>query len=341
MTSGSCWSCSKLKLSMSHAAKIDDATQAPRSRRARPKPPLALRPLHRMWRKTIDKIEVSRIDLPVRGLDEGLRGVVASQMSDFHLDRDEDLARLHLAAEAINRERPDLVFLTGDYFSRAESMNRYLGEFRRVLSGLKPTPGVFAILGNHDHWSSADKITDALRAAGADVLLNENRRITLRRGSLVLVGVDDLWSRRAEPVRAFSGVKPEEATIVLAHNPDTALYLRQLNPGVMLSGHTHGGVVRIPFYGSPLRSILKIGKRFYSGLNRYHDFYIYTNRGLGTFWVRIRLNCRPELSRFSLVPLSDDGGKAAPMPRAKTVVSLPRRRPTRQLRPKRISPNKN
>jgi len=88
-------------------------------------------------------------------------------------------------------------------------------------------------------------------------------------------------------------VKSDDCTVVLAHNPDTALYARHLKPGVMLSGHTHGGVVRIPFYGSPLKSILRIGKQFYSGLNRYEDFYIYTNRGLGTFWLRIRINCPP------------------------------------------------
>jgi hypothetical protein len=78
----------------------------------------------------------------------------------------------------------------------------------------------------------------------------------------------------------------------------------------MLSGHTHGGVVRLPFYGSPLK-LLRIGKQFYAGLNRYRDFYIYTNRGLGTYWLRIRINCRPEVSRFHLTPLD-----AAPVHRA-------------------------
>jgi hypothetical protein len=63
---------------------------------------------------------------------------------------------------------------------------------------------------------------------------------------------------------------------------------------------------RIPFYGSPINSILRIGKQFYSGLNRYGEFYIYTNRGLGTFWLRIRINCRPEISRFRLRTLVDD-----------------------------------
>ena len=272
---------------------------------AKNKPPLALRPLHRMWRRTIDAIQVSPVDLPVRQLPGALRGLVACQISDFHVDRDEDLERLVLAVEAINQQHPDLVFLTGDYFSGPDTMHRYLGAFRDTLRNLRPDSGVFAILGNHDHWSSAERITDALKRAGADVLANDSRRLSLRNEKLVVVGIDDLWSRRAEPARAFGEVNRDDCTIVLAHNPDTALYTRHLKPGVMLSGHTHGGVVRIPFYGSPLKSILRIGKEFYAGLNRYEDFYIYTNRGLGTFWLRIRINCRPEVSRFSLTPLID------------------------------------
>ena len=269
------------------------------------KPPRALRPLHRIWRKTIDEIDVAHIELPVRGLRDQHRGVVACQISDFHVDRDEDLNRLALAVEAINGQQPELVFLTGDYFSGPATMHRYLGAFRDVLKTLAPKHRVLAILGNHDHWASAERISDALRAAGADLLANDSRRITINGSQLVVIGMDDLWSRRAAPARAFANVRPDDATILLAHNPDTALYVRHLHPGVQLSGHTHGGVVRIPYYGSPLRSILRIGKAFYSGLNRYEDFYIYTNRGLGTFFVRIRINCRPEVSRFSLVPFNE------------------------------------
>jgi len=82
----------------------------------------------------------------------------------------------------------------------------------------------------------------------------------------------------------------------------------------MLCGHTHGGVVRIPFYGSLINSILRIGKQYYAGLNRYGEFYIYTNRGLGTFWLRIRINCRPEISRFRLSALADDAVMHEPRP---------------------------
>jgi uncharacterized protein len=275
-------------------------------RMRRRKPPIALRPLHRMWRRTLDEIEIVRVALPVRHLPAALGGAVACQISDFHVDRDEDLHRLEQAVAAINSQRPDLVFLTGDYFSGPDTMRRYLGGFRRALSRLTPTSGVFAIAGNHDHWSSFGVISDALKEAGARVLANESARVNLRGHDLVVVGIDDLWSRRAEPTKAFREVEAADCTIVLAHNPDTALYARHLSPGVMLSGHTHGGVVRIPLYGSLIKSMLRIGKDFCAGLNRYGDFYIYTNRGLGTFWVRIRINCRPEISRFQLIPLDEE-----------------------------------
>lgn len=293
-------------------AKADSAASALGSQAAReqprrvrrPKPPIALRPLHRIWRRTLDEIDVARIRLPVRGLPAALEGMVACQLSDLHVDRDEDLERLVLAVGAVNAQRPDLIFLTGDYFTGPETMRRYLAGFREAISALKPRLGVFAVAGNHDHWSSVERITGALEQAGVRVLANESHRLHVRGQSLVVVGIDDLWSRRAEPSRAFAQVRPEECTMVLAHNPDTALYARHLKPGVMLSGHTHGGVVRLPFYGSPLK-LLRIGKQFYAGLNRYRDFYIYTNRGLGTYWLRIRINCRPEVSRFHLTPLSD------------------------------------
>jgi uncharacterized protein len=310
------------------------AHQKPRSLKG--KPPLPLRPIHRMWRRTIDMVEVTHIDLPVRALPTALAGVVACQISDFHLDMDEDVERLELAVDVINREKPEFVFLTGDYFSGPDTMRRYLGAFRHALARLSPKVGVFAVAGNHDHWSSFDTIAGALEAAGVDLLANASRSLKLKGEQLVIVGIDDLWSRRAEPSRAFKDVAPDASTIVLAHNPDTALYARHLGPGVMLSGHTHGGVVRIPFYGSPLRSILRIGKQFYAGLNLYEDFYIYTNRGLGTFFVRIRINCRPEISRFSLSLLALPKNEHRQGAVAEPVIQPPRRRRVRRVRPKKV-----
>ncbi len=74
----------------------------------------------------------------------------------------------------------------------------------------------------------------------------------------------------------------------------------------------------------------------YSGLNLYEDFYIYTNRGLGTFWVRIRINCRPEISRFSLTHASAAEKRASPRPRSRTRMQPPRRRRVRRVHPKKV-----
>src|ERR1700722_4005982 len=299
------------------AGEPAEVRRPPQKKSRARKPPIALRPLHRMWRRTIDNVEVVPVDLPVRRLPEALSGLVACQISDFHVDRVEDLARLHPAVDTINRQDPDFVFLTGDYFSGPDTMRRYIDDFRRALKNLTPKHGVFSIAGNHDHWSSFGMISEALRASGARVFANQHERLKINGESVVIVGIDDLWSRRAEPSRAFQGLKPDDCTIVLAHNPDTALYTHHLSPGVMLSGHTHGGVVRIPYYGSPIKSILRIGKDYYAGLNRYGNFYIYTNRGLGTFWMRIRINCRPEISRFSLVPLAESAHRDIPPAKTK------------------------
>lgn len=323
--------------SVASVLEVQAATEQPRKARRAKKPPIALRPLHRVWRRTLDEIDITKVRLPVRSLPPVLEGIVACQLSDLHVDRDEDLERLVLAVGAVNAQQPDLVFLTGDYFTGPQTMRRYLAGFREAIGALAPRLGVFAIAGNHDHWSSVERINTALKEAGVRVLANESHRLHVRGESLTVVGIDDLWSRRAEPSRAFAQVRPGDCTIVLAHNPDTALYARHLKPGVMLSGHTHGGVVRLPFYGSPLK-LLRIGKRFYAGLNRYRDFYIYTNRGLGTFWLRIRINCRPEVSRFHLTPLEDAAHGASDTPAGSSgatgahAAALARRRRVRRRR---------
>src|SRR5215469_12813435 len=125
-----------------------EAARAQPRRSRRLKPPIALRPLHRIWRRTLDEIDVTRIRLPVRGLPTALEGMVACQLSDLHVDRDEDLERLLLAVEATNAQRPDLVLLTGDYFTGPETMRRYLTGFRDAMRALKPRLGTFAVAGN-------------------------------------------------------------------------------------------------------------------------------------------------------------------------------------------------
>ena len=268
------------------------------------------RPFHSVWRWMTDKIDVTNLELPVSRLPAGFAGLIACQVSDLHIDSEADLVRLEKAVKIINGNNPDIVFLTGDYFSGPRSTSRYVGSLIRTLTDLRAPLGVFAIAGNHDHYSSFWTIAHALSKACVRVLANENYALELGDSRVIIVGIDDLWSQRARPNYAFRGVEPGECTILLVHNPDVAMYVRHLRPGVILSGHTHGGIIRFPVYGSPVKSFLRIGKRFYSGLNRYEDFYIYTNRGLGGFPLGFRINCRPEVSVFRLSALPERPAKS-------------------------------
>jgi predicted MPP superfamily phosphohydrolase len=277
-----------------YAPPVDSTPQS------RAKPVFLLYPFYNLWRRMLDEIEVVRLDLPVRGLAPAHRGLRACQLSDLHVDRDEDLERVEQAVNRVNDERPALVFLTGDYFSEPPAMRRYLVPLARALGHLRPTMEAFAVPGNHDNWCSFAPIAEHLAKAGVRPLRNQHRRIVYNGHSLVVVGIDDLMTRRADPNGAFRGIRPDECTIVLAHHPDTALYLRHLRPGVMLSGHTHGGAIRIPLLSNFLPSILQLGPKYYAGLNPFEDFHVYTNRGLGNFCIRVRINCRPEVSSFTL-----------------------------------------
>jgi predicted MPP superfamily phosphohydrolase len=211
-----------------------------------------------------DRIEVTSVNLPVRGLPAGCEGLVACQVSDLHVDSHEDLLRLKSAIAIVNDRRPDLVFLTGDYFTWAGSMMSYLGEVCRALKEIQSPLGVYAVTGNHDHATSFWAIERAFAESGVRLLENRNHPIEFHGSPIHIVGIGDLWAKRAQPWRAFRGLGPEDCTIVLVHNPDTVIYVRHLAPGVVVSGHTHGGIIRLPVYGSPIRSFLRIVRRFYS-----------------------------------------------------------------------------
>jgi predicted MPP superfamily phosphohydrolase len=157
---------------------------------------------------------------------------------------------------------------------------------------------VFASLGNHDHWFDAGKITRLIQDAGLPVLRNENT-ITLIDGEpLPIVGLGDLWTEGVDMTRAFAGVEGPFA-LVLMHNPDTFEDWSQPGSHLILSGHTHGGQVNIPWIGPPIVPS-QYGGKYASGLFHRGRSQMYVNRGVGALFPPVRFNCRPEISIFHL-----------------------------------------
>jgi uncharacterized protein len=224
------------------------------------------------------------------GLDRALRVVV---IGDIHFDPFFDVAYLERVVALVNGLGPDVVLHTGDFVSYTTDR---LADLRRVLARISPRLAHAAILGNHDHWVDADRVTSALAGAGIDVLRNRSAAIPGRSGWLV-TGLESFWGGRPDPGRAI-GPSRDARHIVLAHEPDAFDRLDDPRFVLQLSGHTHGGQVRLPGYGAI--SLPSWGRRYQMGHYALGPRRLYVHRGLGTVDDHVRFNCPPEIASLTL-----------------------------------------
>ncbi|MHB1132728.1 MAG: metallophosphoesterase [Chloroflexota bacterium] len=244
------------------------------------------------------RVVVDHVVVTLPCLPPSFSGLRVVQLSDLHLGEGNGLEITRAAITQTLALRPDVVVLTGDYVSTLANGEAAL--LREELSRLAAPLGVYAVLGNHDRWSSGTRVSAAVRAAGVTLLHNES--VALRRGeeALYLVGVDDPWVGQADLPAALADVPAAGCTVLLAHEPDWADEVALVNRvALQLSGHTHGGQARLPFVP---RILPPLGHRYPEGLNRAGDLQVYTNRGLGTVIVAARFNCPPEVTLLELRP---------------------------------------
>jgi predicted MPP superfamily phosphohydrolase len=196
-----------------------------------------------------------------------------------------------------HRLRPTLVALTGDYVN---SSLKHVGGVSAFVDAL-PKP-VFATLGNHDHWSGADGVTEALEKGGARVLRNENVLLETDGRALPIVGVDDGRTDHAQIDRAFSGVKKNESALVLTHYPNTADRILDRGTGIAIAGHTHGGQIAIPGVTKVLSRMA--GQRYLAGWYEVGDGSLYVSAGIGASLEGLRggRQAMPEIAVYDLMP---------------------------------------
>lgn len=248
-----------------------------------------------MWLRT--QVEVSQVNVNLPRLPEEFNGLTIAHLSDIHHGPFISADYLQRCVEIANSLQPDLIALTGDFTFGAKSYAEPCGE---VLSGLKPRIGKFAVLGNHDHYNSAGRVTRALRQAGITVLIDNKERLEKRGEKLWLFGVDDLLMGNTDLVKLYSDCPKDEARITLAHNPDflDKYAEKQQHTDFMLSGHTHGGQIRFPLLGAPHLKLL--GHEYVMGLQQRDTMQIYTTRGIGTVGPPVRFLCPPEIVLYTL-----------------------------------------
>jgi predicted MPP superfamily phosphohydrolase len=241
---------------------------------------------------------LERVELPLPAAHANLAGLRIGFVTDTHVGpyfSTDDLAR---ATALLAAERPDLILLGGDFISESP---RYAGPAAEVLGELAgaATLGGYAVLGNHDYSNSAAKMTAALTRGGVEVLRNQATRIATGRGDLWLAGIDESLLSLADPEATFAAIPPGSAALALWHEPEYADRTAALGAFAQLSGHSHGGQVRLPSIGALV--VPEGGRRYVMGLNHAGPMAIYTSRGVGVFRPPVRLNCPPEVTLATLV----------------------------------------
>ncbi len=281
-------------------------------------------------------VEITHHDIRINNLPPSFDGFSIVQLTDLHHSSIVKLDYLRTCLWKVVHLRPDVVVLTGDYITRQAKYAEPLAQAIRQIIIESSIP-VCAVLGNHDHWNDAsengiflrrkcwsasgtstprfensvfprrkrwkgdgDVVFNALTDAGIRVLMNES--VPLRRGRdcLWLIGCDDFLSGDFDLERALAAVPlSAKPRILLMHNPYPIESIAHHRFDLVLSGHSHGGQISLPFVPP------KIGRKYLAGLFYVGQSRLYVCRGLGVIGLPIRFMTLPEIAHFRLVPSSD------------------------------------
>jgi hypothetical protein len=226
-------------------------------------------------------------------------------LSDLHASRFVSLGHISAAIATGLALKPDLICVTGDFVTCAEAIPDGYAEALRPLTTAAPT---FASLGNHDggSWTrsrggaaTSAEVLRLLAAAGIPCLDNTLTELSLTGRPLQLAGLGDLWNHDCDPQKTFgaSGARSRPARVILSHNPDTKTLLRPHDWDLMLSGHTHGGQIGVPFLARRLAPVAD--KRLLSGLHRWENRWLHISKGVGSHYG-VRFACRPEITLLTI-----------------------------------------
>ncbi|MGA2019400.1 MAG: metallophosphoesterase [Candidatus Sulfotelmatobacter sp.] len=234
---------------------------------------------------------------------ERLNGFTIALLSDFHYDPYCSVHPLHATVPLVNHLHPDLIVLTGDFVSVPllgdDAKAAFAAEpCANILRQMTAPHGLWAVMGNHDFNTDPVYVTRALRSVGIQVLEDQSTAIEHDGARFWLAGVNDVLSRTANLTETLRRVPAGEAVVLLAHEPDFADEASKFPIDLQLSGHSHGGQVRIPLL--PPLYLPAMAKKYVMGTYQVGPLPLYTNAGIGTVGVPVRLNCPPEITLITL-----------------------------------------
>ena len=256
-----------------------------------------------LWTTVIEprRLRVRGVKVEVRDWPAGLSDLRVALVSDIHAGAPHvDERRVAQVVDRVNRARPDLVALLGDYIDPEVALGETVEPeaVARELGRLEAPLGSFAVLGNHDWRNDGERVRRALREQGIEVLENDAASVDFAGQVLWLVGLADATEREPDLQAPFGLVPASAPLIVLSHDPDVFPQL-PARPLLTLAGHTHGAQVNVPIVREHVTPS-RYGTRFAGGLARDGERVMYVSRGIGTSGYPVRFRAAPEVVVLSV-----------------------------------------
>jgi predicted MPP superfamily phosphohydrolase len=252
-----------------------------------------------------NSIEITVQDIEDNELANVIGGVKVVHISDLHVKKAG--RREKRLVELMRQIDPDIIFITGDFLLDNRLIEPCIETLRCLSDYL-----VVAVLGNSDYLSNGKNVNtevfvEEIRGMGIKVLMNEAIKVTISRpeyddkSCVYIIGLDDNYLGFDDIFTAMNNVPGESPKILLAHTPNIVEKIKTDGINLILSGHTHGGQICLPFIGPVYyNGECNARKKYYSGLFK-EDIFLYVNRGIGTSLIPVRLFCRPEITVFRFI----------------------------------------
>jgi hypothetical protein len=250
-----------------------------------------------LWfRPRPEQVQLSSLEIPIPGLPPEFEGYRILHLSDLHIGSSAAVADLGRRLAKAASLRADLTAFTGDLAETPSLADRAA----EVLSALAAPDGVVAVLGNHDIWAGEKRVRGALEGRGVRVLVNQHTAISRGGASIYLAGVNDAsYTGRDDLDAALAGIPAGAPVILLSHAPVIIRHPAIDRAALVLSGHTHGGQLVLPWIGA-LYVPSRLGRRYASGLHRIPSGWLFITRGLGEVFPPMRIACPPEIALLTL-----------------------------------------
>ncbi|OMP67356.1 metallophosphoesterase [Domibacillus epiphyticus] len=250
--------------------------------------------------KNTQKVALNKIRLSAIDSEHTTSPLNILQISDMHLEK------ISISPEQLYEklagEKIDLIALTGDFLDKKRSIPRLI-PYLNVLNRLNAKYGIYAVFGNHDYHlrqTDFELLRKVMEEHGCKTLQNELETIMVEGKLVNIIGIDDYHTKRSDLKASFTGIK-EGYNLVLTHDPNIVLNMKDYSFDYLLSGHFHGGQI---YWPKPYH-LAKLGrammrKDMIKGLHYYDEKPFYISEGLGQTSINIRVGSRPEITLHEL-----------------------------------------